>query len=359
MKRFGFRYIWIPVLCMLLLLTGCSLLPHKPAENDDAEQILAELNAMKEQLNAANNELEALKEAEKQNNTATVSVDTSTPEPVVTEVQIPVESIVGKNCTLNGRDSVRIEGETEVHAVANEIEGYVFDHWVVDGEEDYESGPDAYFTFSYPVAVCAVYHERRIVTFKNCHMTLLDKKGNSVGKSYTEFDFEEDYTNPETKQKIKGGTIEFYVFADVPKGMEVDYWLINNVVYEMPYNNIVKFRVEDQTEATLYEVVFRKETTKKQCTVLTENCWFTGGSYTSGTTYGTVPEGTKITVTGKVSMRSAAAGYFEGNPSGAGKGSPSSPLNYSWHDDTYYYFSYSYTVKSDTMITFHPIFGAG
>jgi hypothetical protein len=359
MKRFALRFIGIPVLCMLLLLTGCTLLSPKPAENDNTEQILAELNSMKAQLNVANAELEAMKQKESQNN-AQAPVSTTTPEPVVVEIEIPIDSIVGKNCKLNGKDSVRIDGDTEVHAVADEIEGYVFDHWVVDGEDDYESGPDAYFTFSYPVAICAMYRERRIVTFKNCHMTLLNGSGNSVGKSYTEFDFEEDYTNPETKETIPGGTIDFYVFADIPKGMQVEYWLINGVVYEMPYNDISKFRVEGQTEATVYEVVFSKQTAKKMCTVITENCWFScsDGSI-SGASYGVVPGGSKVTVTGRASKYYAACGFFDANPSGAGKGSPSSPLSYSWSDENYYYFSYSFTVTTDTMITFVPIHGVG
>ena len=112
--------------------------------------------------------------------------------------------------------------------------------------------------FADAAAVIAVYRERRVITTKDCHFTLLDKKGKSVGKSYTEFDFENDYTNPETKETCKGGEISYYVFADIPKGMEVDHWLINGVRYEPPYNDIRKFRVEGQTEATLYEVVFRK-----------------------------------------------------------------------------------------------------
>lgn len=358
MKRFALRYLGIPVLCMLLLLTGCTLLSNKPAENNDNnEQILAQLNAMKAELNVAKAELAAIKNGSDTGYSPAVSSPTAKPEPEVIEEKIPVEFIVAKNCTVNGKQSVRVEGETEIHAVADSIDGYVFDHWVVDGDRD-DSGPDANFVLSYPAVVAAIFRPRRIVTFVGCHMTLLDKKGNSVGSSYTSFDFEDDYRNPETKETVPGGTIGFYVFADIPKGMEVDYWLINGVKYEMPYNNITKFRVEMQTEKTDYEVVFRKETPKKQCNILTENCWFSGGSY-SNATHGVVPEGTKITVTGRVSKRSAVCGYFEGSPSDVGRGSASSPLNYSWYDDTYYYFSYSYTVKSDTMIIFHPVFGAG
>lgn len=258
MKRIAYKSMFLLALCAMLLMTGC-IFVKKPAETDDgSEQILAELNAMKEQLNAANAELEALKKEESNNNTVTTPVDTAKPEPIITEVEIPVEMIVAENCTINGKQTVQVDGETEIHAVADEIEGYVFDHWFYDGAEDYESGPVADFAFSYPVAICAVFRERRVITCKDCHITLLDKKGHSVGKNYTEFDFEEDYVNPETKEKCKGGSISFYIFADVPKGKEVDHWIINGVKYEPPYNNVAKFRVEGQTEPTVYEVVFRK-----------------------------------------------------------------------------------------------------
>ena len=261
MKHHAFRYALIWTL-LLLLLTACTG-GQKPAANDANEQILAQLNDMKQELESAKNELNALKQEGQ-----TVSIDTSTvenapvattrPEAVVTEVEVPVEMIIAEHCTLNGEDAVRVEGRTAVHAVADEREGYVFDHWVVNGSEDDTSGPEADFVFDSAAAVVAVYRERRVITTKDCHFTLLDKKGKSVGKSYTEFDFENDYTNPETKETCKGGEISFYIFADIPKGMEVDHWLINGVRYEPPYNDIRKFRVEGQTEATLYEVVFRK-----------------------------------------------------------------------------------------------------
>lgn len=264
MKRFGFRYIWIPALCILLLLTGCSLFRKTNDSDRDTEQIRQELEDLKQQLNAAKTELETLKNAENTtgNTVVSSSSEQATPEPATQFVDVPVEFIVAENCTINGEKRVRLEGNTEIHAVADTIEGYVFDHWVYQGKEDRTSGPEADFVISEPTAVCAAFRRRCILTFKDCHMTLLDRKGNSVGKSYTTFDFEDAYKNPETKENKAGGSIDFYVFADVPSGMEVDYWIINGVHYVMLYNNISKFRVEDMTEATDYEVVFRKAKSK-------------------------------------------------------------------------------------------------
>ena len=93
MKHHAFRYALIWTL-LLLLLTACTG-GQKPAANDANEQILAQLNDMKQELESAKNELNALKQEGQ-----TVSIDTSTvenapvattrPEAVVTEVEVPV-----------------------------------------------------------------------------------------------------------------------------------------------------------------------------------------------------------------------------------------------------------------------------
>ena len=77
MKRFAYKSMFLLALCAMLLMTGC-IFVKKPVETEDnSEQILAELNAMKEQLNAANAELEALKKEESNNNTVTTPVETA------------------------------------------------------------------------------------------------------------------------------------------------------------------------------------------------------------------------------------------------------------------------------------------
>jgi hypothetical protein len=257
MKRTIWRSISVLTLCALLVLTGCTGF-LKPAENNDNEQILAELNAMKQQVEATKSEIETIKNSEKQDNTATSVTPTVTPEPVTVEVEVPVDSVFGIDCTVNGGDSVKLDGQTQVHAVANRKDGYEFDHWEFGTETDYESGPDAMFFFSEATVLVAVYHVHKVVTFKNCHMNFMNSNGKAGGKDLTEFDFEEDYVNPETKENCKGGEIDFFVTADVPQGREVDYWLINGVKYQAP-NNASKFRVRGQTQATVYEVVLRKK----------------------------------------------------------------------------------------------------
>ena len=152
-------------------------------------------------------------------------------------------------------------------------------------------------------------------------------RGKPKGEPFTEFVFEEDYENPVTKETMPGGWITVYVEAVVPKGYAVDYWLINDVPYY--YNRTVtSFTVHDLNEATVYEVVLRKEnapsstpkpTAKPTTTpqyvyepdpdptpepvyysVSCSDCTFSGGGY-SGATSGSVPAGTVITVTENVS----------------------------------------------------------
>ena len=361
MKRVAWKQMIALLMCALLLLTGCSFFRPKPAEeNDDSEQILEQLEAMKEQLAAAKNEIESMKEAETAATPVPEPTAVPTPQIVVEKktVEIPVESIIGVHCTVNGQESVRLDGATQVHAVADELDGYVFDHWEIDGVTASETGPEADFTLSEPSTICAVYHVRHVLTCINCYFQFLDAKGNAQGEKLTEFDFEEDYINPITKETCEGGVLNGYITSDLPSGQDVDYWLINGVKYNAP-NTVHKFRVEELDEGTVYEVVLKKEQgSKKRYTVKTENCRFTGGGY-SGADYGVVTEGTKITVTGYASKSYAAYGFFKGEPSGTGKGSSSNPLKYTGSDGSYYTFTYTVTIKHDTMITFVPVTGKG
>lgn len=243
------------LLCALFLLTVCS------CGKDNHEQVLSELNDMKQQLDAAKQELDTIKSKPASDVTTLViqEREKATPQkPQTIEREVEVASVVGVRCKLDGKLSVPIQnGAAKVHAVADQIDGYEFDHWEINGKPDNTSGPDATFTFTEATVLRAEYHKHRVLEFINCYMRFCAANGEASGERYTKFDFEKDYKNPVTGEKCKGGEITFFVIADLQQGKEVDYWLINGVKYQAP-NNAYKFRVELQDEATVYEVVLRR-----------------------------------------------------------------------------------------------------
>ena len=163
----------------------------------------------------------------------------------------------GIHCTINGETRVPVVGETVLECEAEEIEGFVFDHWEINGEPDYESGASAVFVATDAAVIRAYYHERRVLRTVNCFFQLLTKNNNASGTKYTEFDFEDAYYSPVTKNYLPAGTLSCYVTAVIPKKAQVDYWLINGVKYQFPESNVQKFRILDLNEATTIEVVFK------------------------------------------------------------------------------------------------------
>lgn len=313
----------------------------------ERNELQNELSSAQAELGSAKQEIESLKAALTEAQSVEPTVVTETKE-VVTEV--PVKYAYGMNCTINGERTVKLsDGSAEYSCKADLIEGYVFDHWVVGEKVDEVSGPEASFTLSDTTVVQAVFHQRHIVKTVNCHLQFMNAGGNAKGSNYTEFDFEEDYVNPITNAKCTGGKISFYLTADIPKGKEVDYWLINGVKYQYP-NNVTKFRVENLDENTVYEVVFKGETKKTTPTtyynVTCTNCTFSGGG-ASGSS-GKVPAGTTITIKG-VSYSSEA--YFTGTPGSVDRHftTPTS------HSGKQYVFTYTYVVNSDTTVYFRGV----
>lgn len=163
----------------------------------------------------------------------------------------------GIHCTINGQSEVLIDGDTLLNCVAEDIDGYVFDHWDINGEPEYSYGPSASFIASNACVIRAYYRERKVLRTVNCYFQFLTKKNNASGTQYTEFDFEDAYYDPVTKEYHPGGTMDFYVTAVIPKKAKVDYWLINGVKYQFSENTITKFRVLELNEATTIEVVFQ------------------------------------------------------------------------------------------------------
>ena len=163
----------------------------------------------------------------------------------------------GIHCTINGQTRVPIDGDTVLKCVADDIEGFVFDHWEINGVPDYEAGASVSLIASDAAVIQAYYHERKVLRTVNCFLQLLTKNNNASGTKYTEFDFEDTFFNPVTNTYCPAGLLDCYVTAVIPRNAKVDYWLINGVKYQFPDNKISKFRILGLNEATTIEPVFK------------------------------------------------------------------------------------------------------
>ena len=168
----------------------------------------------------------------------------------------PAFYAVGCGCTVDGETFVRLEAETDVTAVAELPEGYVVDHWELNGEAVSESGTEVVFTVRENTVIEAVIRLENKITCINCYFQFATDKPKAKGEKYTEVSFEAPYTNPVTGMQCEAGHISGYVIADVPRNMQVDYWIINGVEYH-PSNSVKNFRIVNLDEATVYEVVFK------------------------------------------------------------------------------------------------------
>lgn len=271
MNQFRNKRIWmILLICAFLLITAaCS----RKAEDSESSQIInsllaersqlqTELEETKASLNETRRTLESVQSAPKP--TPVVVVETKEVEVFVTRdpgssqsTLAQTEYAVGVDCTVNGQARAALYGITKIVCSPVVPEGMAFDHWEVNGKRDAETKATLELSVSKSTVIRAVLHEKKIVKCINCYLEFLDAKNNAKGSKYTEFDFENEYKNPVTGSKCKGGLIDFYLFASVPRGMQVDYWLINGVKYQPP-SNLTKFRVVGLDEATVYEVVFKK-----------------------------------------------------------------------------------------------------
>ncbi len=327
-----------------------------------------ELEAMKKQMQMMQQQLDEAKQA---GYNPSAPAAASTPEPTL---PAPTEDesgdlVLALHSTIDGETSLFTDGATELVATAVIPEGMAVDYWELNGEPYYEDMEDTFlFTAQGNTAVDAKLRPERKVTAINAEMQFLDEKNKPKGDAFTEFVFEEDYENPVTKEAMPGGWITVYVEAVVPKGYAVDYWLINDVPYY--YNRTVtSFTVHDLNEATVYEVVLRKEnapsstpkptakptpTTTPQYvyeldpdptpepiyySVSCSACTFSGGGY-SGATSGSVPAGTTITVASAVASTSSV--YWGGSYSVGDRWNPGPN-------------SFSYTVNSDCSFTCYAI----
>lgn len=251
------------------------------------------------------------------------------PEPAAPSEEENGDLILALHSTIDGETMLIVDGAMELTATATVPAGMAVDYWELNGAPYYEDMEDTFtFTAQGNTVVDARLRPEHKVTSINAEMQFLDKKGEPKGEKFTEFVFEEDYENTVTHETQPGDWITVYVKAVVPKGYAVDYWLINDVPYY--YNRTVtSFTVHDLNETTVYEVVLKKENAPSSTPKPTSKpmqqpiyvpeptqepvqtpaptpityysvscfqCTFSGGGY-SGATSGSVPAGTRITVT--------------------------------------------------------------
>lgn len=138
--------------------------------------------------------------------------------------------------------------------------------------------------------------ETLLVETKNARMSHVNDKNKASGGSFTEFDFTDDFTNNATGETEQGGRVTVRVAASIPEGKLVTYWRFNGA--RLNFNSDVSsFVVENLAESMLYQPVFHTKTTPvPEYSISCKNCVFSGGGYTNAKS-GTVPYGTKITIT--------------------------------------------------------------
>ena len=228
--------------------------------------------------------------------------------------------------------AVSFDKPVKVKVTADLPKGKTIDYWVIDGVRyDFKSKIPNSFTLdnvtdsmiveavakgqsSQTILSASTIQEIRTgetlivntIHAKLCHVRD-DLKG--AGGWITSFDFTNDYSNRATKQWEDGGQVTVRVKATIPKGKKISYWKFNDVKIDFD-KNVTEMIVHTLNVSKTYEPVFGKTTTKKQgdpptredpamYTVTCVNCVFSGGGYNNATS-GTVPAGTRVTVTAKV-----------------------------------------------------------
>ena len=135
-----------------------------------------------------------------------------------------------------------------------------------------------------------------LVETKSARMSHVDDSQKASGGYFTEFDFTDDYVNKATGETEQGGRVTVRVTASIPEGKLVTYWRFNGA--RLNFNSdVTAFVVENLAESMLYQPVFYTKTTPvPEYTIKCTSCTFSGGGYSNAKS-GTVPYGTKITIT--------------------------------------------------------------
>ena len=129
---------------------------------------------------------------------------------------------------------------------------FIGDYWVINGMRfDFQYGVSmiTVFRLKEDMTFEVVYSRQKAKTLKSAEQIQAERTGEKltvecvggrmclvkysttrVGDYFTEFDFTDDYINPETKRPITGGSIDVKVIASAIGGHnKVNYWEINGV----------------------------------------------------------------------------------------------------------------------------------
>ncbi|MBQ4073930.1 MAG: hypothetical protein IJD39_01845 [Clostridia bacterium] len=138
--------------------------------------------------------------------------------------------------------------------------------------------------------------ETLLVETKSARMSHVNDSQKASGGYFTEFDFTDDYVNKATGETEQGGRVTVRVAASIPEGKLVTFWRFNGA--RLNFNSdVTSFIVENLAESMLYQPVFYTKTTPvPEYSISCKNCTFSGGGYSNAKS-GTVPYGTKITIT--------------------------------------------------------------
>ena len=151
--------------------------------------------------------------------------------------------------------------------------------------------------------------ETLLVETKSARMSHVNDKNKASGGSFTEFDFTDDFINNATGETEQGGRVTVRVAASIPEGKLVTYWRFNGA--RLNFNSdVTSFVVENLADSMLYQPVFYTKTTPvPEYTINCTSCTFSGGGYSNAKS-GTVPYGTKITIT---PIGGSYTGYWTGS----------------------------------------------
>ena len=248
------------ILCLLLVMALC--LPLTACGNE--EELQAQIDTLQTQLDEANQALTDEKNA---------------------------ITVLAINATIDGKATKVLAKAGDVTATVAPEEGWVVDHWCVNGQAQTDSkGTTFTFSATSDCTVEAVVRPEKKITGINCEFRFVDEKRKAGGDAFTEFVFEEEYTNTVTEQQVEGGAITMEVKAVVPSGKVIDHWIINGVPHY--YGSTVNsFVVENLDETTEYEVVVKDKPITYYKLTCSSCSW-------NGKTSASVAAGTTVTITG-------------------------------------------------------------
>lgn len=223
------------------------------------------------------------------------------------------------------------DGTVDVRITADAARGQRVEYWVINGAKytfntEVKSFTLRELTYSMTIeAVCSATAAQTLATpeqiqqqrtgktllveAKNARMAHVNHQGKAAGGTFAEFDFTQDFINRATNELEDGGCVTVHVTATVPEGMIVTFWRFNEA--RLNFNSdVYSFTVESLSHSMRYQpVLYTKTTPVPEYTVTCHSCTFSGGGYTNAKS-GTVPYGTKITIT---PSGNASLGYWTGS----------------------------------------------